>query len=122
MDTEHIFGFTEGSDIGEAGEKEAEADSMGRFGKAGGSYNNIATALEAKYTLAENFRVSASATLAFYDVTGVSGLEDRRQGTLQSLSFDARFRLLNREHAPFGADRRSRVDARSAVWCHQRQL
>lgn len=26
VDTEHMFGFTEGSDIGEAGEKELESD------------------------------------------------------------------------------------------------
>jgi hypothetical protein len=102
VDTEHIFGFTEGSDIGEVGEKEAEADSTGRFGRTGGSYSNIATAFEAKFTLAENFRISGAATLAFYDITGVSGLEDRRQGTFQSLSFDARYRLVNREQAPFG--------------------
>src|SRR5262249_48780316 len=49
IDTEHMFGFTEGSDTGEAGEKEPEPDSPGRFGKLGGAYNNVATALEAKY-------------------------------------------------------------------------
>src|SRR5258706_7743207 len=35
-DTEHMFGFTEGSDIGEAGEKELQTDSTSRFGKPGG--------------------------------------------------------------------------------------
>src|SRR5262249_16870818 len=33
VDTEHMFGFTEGSDVGAAGEKELETDSTGRFGK-----------------------------------------------------------------------------------------
>jgi hypothetical protein len=102
VDTEHMFGFTEGSDIGEAGEKELEADSTGRFGKFGGSYNNVATALEAKYSFSDRFRLSAVATVAYYDITGVNAIDDRRQGALQSVSFDARFRLLDREHAPFG--------------------
>jgi hypothetical protein len=102
VDTEHMFGFTEGSDIGEAGEKELETDSTGRFGKPGGAYNNVATALEAKYSFSDQFRLSAVATVAYYDITGVDGIDDRRQGALQSLSFDARFRLLDREHAPFG--------------------
>src|SRR5262245_4279032 len=31
VDPEHMFGFTEGSDIGEAGEKELATDSTGRF-------------------------------------------------------------------------------------------
>jgi hypothetical protein len=100
VDTEHMFGFTEGSDIGEAGEKELEADSTGRFRRLGGSYNNVATALEAKYSL--RLRLSAVATVAYYHIAGADGLDDRRQGALQSVSFDARYRLFDREHAPFG--------------------
>jgi hypothetical protein len=102
VDTEHMFGFTEGSDIGEAGEKELETDSTGRFGKVNGSYNTVATALEAKYSFSDRFRLSAVATVAYYDITGVSVFDDRRQAALQSVSFDARFRLFDREHAPFG--------------------
>jgi hypothetical protein len=101
-DTEHMFGFTEGSDIGEKGETEFETDSTGRFGRLGGSYNNVATALEAKYSFTDRFRLSAMATVAYYDISGVSGLDDRRHGALESISFDARYRLFDREHAPFG--------------------
>ena len=102
VDTEHMFGFTEGSDIGDAGEKELEADSTGRFGKLVGSYNTVATALEAKYSFSDRSRLSAVATVAYYDITGANAIDDRRQGALQSVSFDARFRLFDREHAPFG--------------------
>src|SRR5262249_3287785 len=101
VDTEHMFGFTEGSDIGEKGETEFETDSTGRFGKLGGSYNNVATALEAKYSFSDRFRLSAVATVAYYDISGVNGLDDRRQGALQSVSFDARYRLFDRAHPPF---------------------
>jgi hypothetical protein len=36
----HLFGFTEGADIGRSGEREAEKpkNHLGRFGKAAGSY------------------------------------------------------------------------------------
>jgi hypothetical protein len=102
VDTEHMFGFTKGSDIGEAGEKELEADSTGRFRRLGGSYSNVATALEAKYSLSDRSRLSAVATVAYYHIAGADGLDDRRQGALQSVSFDARYRLFDREHAPFG--------------------
>src|SRR5262245_40070624 len=102
VDTEHMFGFTEGSDIGALGEKELETDSIGRFGRAGGSYNSVATALEAKYTFTEYFRVSAAATVSFYDITGINGFDDRRQTALPSCSIDARFRLRDRERAPVG--------------------
>ena len=80
VDTEHMFGFTEGSDIGDAGEKELEADSTGRFGKLGGSYNTVATALEAKYGFSDRFRLSAVATVAYYDITGVNALTIAAKG------------------------------------------
>jgi hypothetical protein len=102
FDTEHMFGFTEGSDVGGLGEKELETDTTGRFGRAAGSYNNVATALEAKYTFTENFRVSAAATVSSFDITGVNGFDNRRQTALQGFSIDARFRLLDRERAPIG--------------------
>src|SRR5262249_29164773 len=58
VDSEHLFGFTEGSDIGERGEKEFETDSTGRFGRQGGSYAAASTAFEAKYTPLDYFRIS----------------------------------------------------------------
>jgi hypothetical protein len=50
IDTEHIFGFTEGSDVGEAGEKELEVEPLGRFGKRVGSYAATSTEVSLKYT------------------------------------------------------------------------
>jgi hypothetical protein len=102
VDTEHLFGFTEGSDIGEAGERELESDSTVRSGKTTGAFNDTAPEVEFKYTAFESFRISAAATFAYYDIGGVTGMDDRNQGSLQSLSFNARYRLLDRDRAPFG--------------------
>ena len=102
VDTEHLFGFTEGADIGAAGEKNIELDSTFRSGKRTGSFTTAASELEFKYTAFENFRISGVATFAYYDIAGVAGMEDRRQAAAQSVSFDARFRLLDRQHSPFG--------------------
>jgi hypothetical protein len=102
VDTEHLFGFTEGSDIDDPGEKLIETDSTGRFGKANGSYGSASTELELKYTITDYFRVTAAPAIAYYDMSGVSGLGDRRQAVVEGLSFDARFRLLDRTRAPFG--------------------
>ena len=33
LETTHLFGFTLGSDVNDVGEKEAESESTGRFGK-----------------------------------------------------------------------------------------
>ena len=34
VDSEHLFGFTEGADIGKVGEREAETETIGHFGKS----------------------------------------------------------------------------------------
>ena len=93
-DTEHMFGFTEGSEIGEKGETEFMSETTGHFGKFGASYSQIASMIEAKYTLTDRFRVSGAATLAYYDVSGVPGMDDRRQASVQSISFSARYRFI----------------------------
>jgi hypothetical protein len=102
LDSEHLFGFTEGSDIGERGEKELETDSTGRFGRQGGSYSVLSTALEGKYTAADYFRIAGSATVAAYSLNGVPGFDDRRRVTVQEVALDLRYRVFDREKSPFG--------------------
>jgi len=45
IDTEHLFGFTIGTDIGEVGEKEFESNTLSRLGKRAGSYSALSQAL-----------------------------------------------------------------------------
>jgi hypothetical protein len=102
VDTEDIFGFVEGSDIGDKGERELESDAIIRAGRSIGSFVDTAAQFQYKYTLLQNFRITAAATFAYYDIGGVTDMDDRRAAAVQSLSFDARFRLLDRDHSPFG--------------------
>jgi hypothetical protein len=57
VDTQFIFGFTMGADVGELGEKEIESQTVGRFGKSGGSYTALETQLRAEFTPTENTRI-----------------------------------------------------------------
>jgi hypothetical protein len=102
IDTEHLFGFTIGTDIGQAGEKEIEGSSDGRFGKRGGSYAGLSQVLEAEFTLVRDFRLSIGAAAAYHDISGVPGLVDRRQTEFQGVSIEMRYRLLDRERAGIG--------------------
>ena len=102
IDTEHLFAFTIGTDPGEVGEKEIEGESTGRFGKRDGSYTALSQMLSAEFTPVQNFRMEVSGTSIYHDISGISGLDDRRRGGWQSLSLDLRYRLLDREHALFG--------------------
>ncbi len=102
LDTEHLFAFVEGADIGGKGETEFVVDSSLRAGKSRGSFADTASELELKYTAFENFRISTAASLAWYDIAGVPGIADARRAAIQSFSSDARFRVLDRAQAPFG--------------------
>jgi hypothetical protein len=118
VDSEHLFGFTEGADIGKAGEREAESETIGRFGKSAGSYAAVTQTDSVKVLPFEDFRVSANAALAYFRISGVPGLEDRQLATLQGFSFEARYMLMDRHRGAFGLTiiaepRWSRLDATS---------
>jgi hypothetical protein len=102
FDTEHIFGFMIGSDVGTVGEREFQSQTTGRFGKSGGTYRAVGQELEAEFVPVRDFRVELGTTLAAHDISRVSGLDDRRQLSWQGVSVDFRYRFLDRESAPFG--------------------
>jgi hypothetical protein len=101
FDTEHLFGFTTGTDVNDVGEREIESEVTDRLGKQAGSYNALSQTYEAKITPVENFRIGVATTLAYYGISGVPGLPDGQQSTLQGLSFEARYRLIDNERGPF---------------------
>jgi hypothetical protein len=102
FDTEHIFGFMIGSDVGTAGEREFQTQTTGRFGKSGGTYRALSQEVEIEVVPLPNFRIEVGGTATMHDITGVPDIDDRRQLNFQGLSLDLRYRLLDRETAPFG--------------------
>lgn len=102
IDTEHLFGFTSGSDLGGPGEKELESETEGRFGKRAGTYAALTSMVELKYTPGEGFRIAGAASVAGHRIAGVPGLDDRKQWAFDSLAVDLRYRLLDRDKAGFG--------------------
>src|SRR5262249_24552959 len=70
IDTEHLFGFTIGTDIGEVGEKEFESNTLSRLGKRAGSYSALSQSLSLEYTAVQNLRLEVSATGVYYDIVG----------------------------------------------------
>lgn len=102
FDTEHIFGFMIGTDVGNPGEREFQSETTGRFGKGGGTYRALQKELEIEVVPLPNFRIEVGGTATLHDITGVPDIDDRRQFNFQGASLDLRYRLLDREHAPFG--------------------
>jgi len=102
IDTEHLFGFMIGSDVGELGEREIQSQTTGRFSKSSGNYRAVTQAVELEFVPVKNFRVELGAEFASHNINGVTGFEDRRQTKVQGASVDLRYRFLDRDTGPFG--------------------
>src|SRR3954466_11964260 len=79
IDTEHLFGFMIGTDVGTVGERELQSQTTGSFSKNGGRYRAISQEFELELAPARNFRVEIGGAFAAHDISGVPGIEDRRQ-------------------------------------------
>ena len=102
IDTEHLFGFTEGSDIGAPPEKELESETTARLGKRGGTFRAVDSALVLKVPLSDRFRLAPGLAFAGYTLRGVPGLDDRAVAALAGGFIETRARLFTRDEAPFG--------------------
>src|SRR6201989_1968325 len=102
IETEHLFGFTIGSDVGELGERELEGSLTGRFSKRTGTYDAGTGTMSMEFVPMQNLRTEFTAVVNSYDITGVSGFADQRYTAFGGLSADIRYRLLDRASAPFG--------------------
>ncbi|MEW6150589.1 MULTISPECIES: hypothetical protein [Bradyrhizobium] len=120
IDTEHIFGFSMGSDIGKPGEIEVEFENVGAFGKRSGTYAAWANLNQVKYTVSDNFRIAPGFALSGQHINGVPGLTDHRDLAFSGAALELRYKLVDRAVAPFGLTLHaqpgwSRIDDASGV-------
>jgi hypothetical protein len=102
IETEHLFGFTIGSDVGEVGERELEGSVTGRFARRTGTFDAATGTASVEFVPIKNLRTEFTGAVVGYDVAGVNGLADQRYAAFGGLSADIRYRLLDRATAPFG--------------------
>ena len=102
IDSEDLFGFTLGSDVGDPGEVEGSIDSMGRFGRRGGRYRVFSPTFEAEYTPVERFSFAFDASFDRYWIRNVPDLENRNTGGLSQLSAQWRYQFIKRDPSPVG--------------------
>jgi hypothetical protein len=120
IDTEHLFAFMIGSDVGNVGEREFQSQTTGRFSKAAGNYRAIGQEFELEFVPLPNFRIELGGTFATHDILGVPGFADRSQFEGQGISLDLRYRFMDREKDPFGLtlaaeSRADRIDETTAA-------
>jgi hypothetical protein len=102
IDTEHIYGFMIGADVGDPGEREFQTTMTGRFSKQAGNYQALDQQLELEFVPLRNFRVEIGTAFAAFEASAVPGLANLNQAGWQGATLDLRYRFLDRGTAPFG--------------------
>jgi hypothetical protein len=102
LDSEHLFGFVEGSDIGVPGEVEFEFEATGRSGRGGGRFRAVDGGLVAKIPLSTALRIAPGIGFHRFAAAGVPGLADRGTGGISGAFVETRLRLIDRREGPFG--------------------
>lgn len=119
IDTEYLFGFMIGTDVGNVGERELQTQISGRFARNGGTYRAVGQDFEVEFVPVKNVRVELGTTFSSHWIQGAPGFEDRRKSSWEGASVDLRYRFLERDEAPFGftfaiESHASRVDETTA--------
>lgn len=99
VDTEHLFGFTEGSDAGEKGQQEVVVDTIGRIGKrrsdqGPSTYRAFNTRIGYQFDPIERLSIELSAFGDVRRVRNIMDLDDKSFGTFDGVSIDVKYQFL----------------------------
>jgi hypothetical protein len=95
-ESKYMFGFTDGADIGNEGEKALEYESTGSFTKRGGRYSAIEHELAFEHVLTQNFAYELSAHGLSHSINNVEDLDNRNGSQFSGLSAKLRYLILGR--------------------------
>ena len=102
-ESKYMFGFTDGSDIGNEGEKAFEYESTGSFQKRGGRYMALEHEFEFEHVVTQNFAYELSAHALTHSISNVEGLDDRNSTQFSGASAKLRYLIIGRgPGSPFG--------------------
>lgn len=99
VDTEHLFGFTEGADAGDKGQQEVVVDTVARIGKrrsepGRSTYRAFNTRLGYQFDPIERLSIEVSAYGDLRRVRNVLDIDDKSVGTFDGVSLDVKYQLL----------------------------
>ena len=96
LDTKNLFGFLEGADVGEKGDRSLEFETTGSFGKAQGRYDSIEQEFIFEPTLTNSLGVEFGAHVLGQDVQRVPGLPDFTGVNFMGASVEFRYVVIHR--------------------------
>ena len=95
-ESKYMFGFIDGSDIGNQGEKAFEYEATGSFQKRGGRYSAIEHEFEFEQVPTQNFAYELSAHALTHSIGGVEDLDDRNSTQFSGASAKLRYLIIGR--------------------------
>ena len=102
-ESKYMFGFLDGADIGNEGEKAFEYESTGSFQKRGGRYTAVEHEFEFEHVPTQNFAYELSAHALTHSIHGVENLDDRDTTQFSGASAKLRYLILGRgPESPIG--------------------
>jgi hypothetical protein len=96
IETQYVFGFTEGSGIGLEGEREVSLETTASIGKRGGRYFASESKLAYEFTPNQYMEVEFGPMLSGHSISNVSGLDDRNQVAVSGAFGELGYLLLGR--------------------------
>ncbi len=103
LETKNIFGFTSGTDIGPAQDRELEFETNLAFGKRTGAYAFGSQAATLEVNPTDWVEIDTGLVGSFHRISGVEGLDDSRGATLGGVETKFSFVLVHRSpQTPFG--------------------
>jgi hypothetical protein len=96
LDTKNLFGFLEGADVGEKGDRSLEFETTGSFGREQGVYNSIEQEIIFEPTLTDSLGLEFGAHLLGQDIHGVPGLPDFAGVNFMGGSVEFRYVVMHR--------------------------
>lgn len=96
VESKYMFGFLDGSDIGNENEKAIELETTGAFGKRTGRYAMIEQELEFEQVPTQNFAYELSAHGMLHSISGAEDLDNLSQVAFSGLSAKLRYLVIGR--------------------------
>jgi hypothetical protein len=96
LDTKNLFGFLEGADIGEKGDRSLEFETTGSFGEAQGLYRSIEQEFIFENALTNSFGLELGAHVLGQDIRGAPDLPDFVGVNFMGVSAEFRYMVMHR--------------------------
>jgi hypothetical protein len=96
LDTKNLFGFLEGADVGEKGDRSLEFETTGSFGEAQGLYRSIEQEFIFENALTDSFGLELGAHVLGQDIRGVPDLPDFVGVNFMGVSAEFRYMVMHR--------------------------